>query len=65
MSNPYMLIGIGFAVGLGVFFLFYKWKMVAAGKTAQGLLYEAEKQGSKLKEEFLSKLIYQSLSKLT
>ena len=55
MSNPYMLIGIGFAVGLVVFFLFYKWKMVAAGKTAQGLLDEAEKQGSKLKEEFISK----------
>ncbi len=55
MSNPYMLIGIGVAVGLVVFFLFYKWKMVAAGKTAQGLLDEAEKEGSKLKEEFLSK----------
>lgn len=55
MSNPYMLIGIGIAVGLIVFFLFYKLKMVAAGKTAQGLLDEAEKQGSKLKEEFLAK----------
>ncbi|MFP6739407.1 MAG: ribonuclease Y [Planctomycetota bacterium] len=55
MSNPYMLIGIGFAVGLAAFFLFYKWKMVAAGKTAQGVLDDAEKQGSKLKEEFLAK----------
>ena len=51
MSNPYMLIGIGFAVGLVAFFLFYKWKMVAAGKTAHRVHDAAEKQGSKLNKK--------------
>ena len=55
MSNPYILIGIGLAVGAAICVAYYKARLVTAGKSAQGILDEAEKESGRLKEEYLAK----------
>ena len=55
MSNPYILIGIGLVVGALLCFAYYKARLVTAGKNAQGILDEAEKESGRLKEEYLAK----------
>ena len=55
MSNPYILIGIGLAVGAVICVAYYKARLVTAGKSAQGILDEAEKESGRLKEEYLAK----------
>ena len=55
MSNEYILIGIGLAVGALLFYAYYKTRLVTAGKSAQGILDEAEKESGRLKEEYLAK----------
>ena len=41
MSNEYILIGIGLAVGALLVYAYYKARIVTAGKSAQGILDEA------------------------
>ena len=55
LSNPYILIGIGLGVGALLCFAYYKARLVTAGKNAQGILDEAEKESGRLKEEYLAK----------
>ena len=55
MSNEYILIGIGLAVGAVLVYAYYKARIVTAGKHAQGILDEAEKESGRLKEEYLAK----------
>ena len=54
-SNPYMLIGIGLAIGGLLCYGYYKFRLVAAGNTSQGILDEAEKESGRVKEEYLAK----------
>ena len=55
MSNEYILIGIGLAVGALLVYAYYKARIVTEGKHAQGILDEAEKESGRLKEEYLAK----------
>ena len=55
LSKPYILIGIGLGVGALLCFAYYKARLVTAGKNAQGILDEAEKESGRLKEEYLAK----------
>ena len=55
MSNEYILIGIGLAVGALLVYAYYKARIVTAAKHAQGILDEAEKESGRLKEEYLAK----------
>ena len=54
-SNPYMLTGIGLAIGGLLCYGYYKFRLVAAGNTSQGILDEAEKESGRVKEEYLAK----------
>ena len=53
--TDYILIAIGLVVGALIFFAYYKVHIVTAGKHAQGILDEAEKESGRLKEEYLAK----------